>query len=314
MAYAIDPETEAVIAALNERFADAEVPARGDWKALRAMGDLTMAFLDAQVPPSPHVDLTIHHVPTDDGATIELRWYTREGATPGPAVVYAHGGGMVIGSAEQYSSWVARYTELTGVPFLSVDYRRAPEVTGETPMRDTFTALRWLIDNATGLGVDPARIAVMGDSAGGGIVAGVTILAREHRVPIAHQILIYPMLDDRLEQLDNLEPFATWTYDQNHTGWLALLGDDLGGDDVSPVCAPARLADCTGLPPAYVEVGDLDIFREEDIAYVRQLSRAEVPVEFHLLPGAPHGFDRFAPTSALTERAFADRTRVLRNL
>ena len=136
------------------------------------------------------------------------------------------------------------------------------------------------------------------------------ILARDHGVPLARQILIYPMLDDR-----NIAPgpiptaLLTWTYDNNFTGWNAALGDKRGTEVVSPVAAPARLTDFVGLAPAYVEVGDLDIFRDESISYAQQLARTGVAIELHVHPGAPHGFERFAPVSSLAQRAMADRTR-----
>jgi acetyl esterase/lipase len=222
---------------------------------------------------------------------------------------------MLMGDLDRYDSVVAAYVAATGVPFLSVQYRLAPEVTGTVPMRDTFAGLTWLLEHAAELGVDPARIAVMGDSAGGGIVAGVAIMARELGVALARQILVYPMLDDRnLIPVRAMEPFLTWTYDNNFTGWSALLGEQLGSADVSPVAVPARLADFGGLASAYVEVGDLDIFRDEDIAYAGGLAAAGVPVELHVHAGAPHGFDRFAPDSAVTRRAIADRIRVINSL
>lgn len=314
MTYVVDPEVEAAITALRERFGEAEPPERDDIKALRAGADTELTFLSSIVPPAPNVR-TAHFLTTaDDGSAISLRWYTRDDESPGSAVVYVHGGGMVLGSVDYYHTWVAWYVELTGIPFLAVEYRLAPEVTGTTPMTDTFAAVRWLIEHASEHGVDPARIAIMGDSAGAGIAAGVTILARERNIPLAHQILIYPMLDDQIPPQPALEPFVTWTWEQNWTCWHALLGDSLGTDAVSPVAAPARLTDHSGLPPAYVEVGDLDLFRDENIAYALALTRAEVPVEFHLRPGAPHGYDRLAPLSDLAQRAFADRIRVLRTL
>jgi acetyl esterase/lipase len=155
----------------------------------------------------------------------------------------------------------------------------------------------------------------MGDSGGGGVAAGAAILARDRHVPLAHQILIYPMLDDRNVTPDtSLERYATWTYDQNRTAWTAVLCEARGGPDVAAVAAPSRLVNLEGLAPAYVEVGDLDIFRDEDILYAYNLAHAGIPVELHVHPGAPHGFERLAPRSSLALRAFDDRTRVLRSL
>src|SRR5262249_47030311 len=151
--------------------------------------------------------------------------------------------------------------------------------------------------------VDPKRIAIMGDSAGGGLAAGLAIMARDRGVQLARQILVYPMLDDRNQTPNPLiAPLITWNYDDNFTGWSALLGKDFGTDRVSPVAAPARLKDFKGLAPAYLEVGELDIFRDENIAYAQQFALAGIPVEFHLHPGAPHGAERLAPTSALAGR------------
>lgn len=153
----------------------------------------------------------------------------------------------------------------------------------------------------------------MGDSAGGGLAAGVALLARDRGGPaLARQILIYPMLDDRTTTPDPaLTPFAFWTYDDNITGWGALLGDAAGGAEVSPYAAPARVADVVGLPTTYIEVGELDIFRDEDIEYARRLGAAGISTELHVHTGAPHGFDGFAPSTDVVRRAVADRHRVL---
>ncbi|GAB7044597.1 hypothetical protein JCM9533A_84480 [Catenuloplanes niger JCM 9533] len=199
---------------------------------------------------------------------------------------------------------------------LSVEYRRAPEFPFPTPIEDAYAALRWLHDHAPELGVDRDRIAVMGDSAGGGMAAALAILSSDRGGPkIAHQLLIMPMLDDRLAAPDpDIERYAVWSYDDSRTAWPALLGEAAGGPDVPPTAAPARLDDATGLPPAYLEVGQIDVFRDENLAYASTLSRAGVQVEFHMHPGAPHEFDSIAFTSDVARRAIADRVRVLRSL
>jgi acetyl esterase/lipase len=131
-------------------------------------------------------------------------------------------------------------------------------------------------------------------------------------VHVAKQILVYPMLDDRNTAPGPIpEGLITWSYDNNYTGWFTLLGDEVGSDSVSPVAAPARLVDFAGLASAYIDVGDLDIFRDESIAYAGGLARAGVPVELHVHPGAPHGFERFVPDSDVAQRAMADRVRAV---
>jgi acetyl esterase/lipase len=204
----------------------------------------------------------------------------------------------------------------SGVPMLQVEYRLAPEHPHPTPVEDCYAALGWLTAHAAELGVDPARIAVMGDSAGGGLAAGVALLARDRGGPaLARQVLVYPMLDDRTRTPDpEIVPYATWTYDDNVTGWDALLGEAAGTDDVSPYAAPARALELAGLAPAYIEVGELDAFRDEDVAYARRLAGAGVSTELHVHPGCPHGFESFAPATDVARRSTDDRVRVLRSL
>ena len=292
-----------------------DLPKRGDALALRKLLHTTFPddFADAQ--RGPDVSYQTLEVETDDGETLEMRWYTRSGTPTGSAVVYAHGGGMLSGTIEFYDPVVSWYVQATGVPFLTVEYRLAPEVTGTTPARDVFAGVRWLASHAEDLGIDPERIAIMGDSAGGGIAAGVAILARDASVSLARQILVFPMLDDRTIEPDaTLVASASWGYDDNYTGWHALLGGDLGTDRVSPYAAPARNDDFRHLPPAYIEVGSLDIFRDESVDYARRLWAAGVEAELHVLPGAPHGHDWLAYPSEYTARWKDHRFRAITTL
>ena len=172
---------------------------------------------------------------------------------------------------------------------LVVDYRVAPEFRIRLPLQDCYAALRWLAGHAGELGVDATRLAVMGDSAGGGLAAGLCLLARDRGGPaIAAQLLIYPMLDDRTRGGGAAGgTLLTWSYDDNATGWDALLC----GGTADGYAAPARADELAGLPPAYLDVGGLDIFAEEDVDFARRLITAGVPVELHVYPGCPHGFD-----------------------
>jgi acetyl esterase/lipase len=163
--------------------------------------------------------------------------------------------------------------------------------------------------------VDTGRLAIMGDSAGGGLAAGAAILARDAGIALARQILVYPMLDDRTTQSDpDIVSAATWSYDMNEVGWRAVLGETMRTAHVSPVVAPGRLTDARGLAPAYIEVGTLDVFRDECIRYALRLLEGNVDVELHVHPGIPHGHDSIAPTADVTGRSVADRLRVIRGL
>ena len=153
-------------------------------------------------------------------------------------------------------------------------------------------------------------------TAPGGLAAATALVTRDRGGPaLARQILVYPMLDDRNVSAPSPAPgVLLWTYEDNATGWGALLGEAAGGENVSAYAAPARARDLAGLPPAYIMVGDMDIFRDEDIAYAARLSAAGVPTELHVHPGAPHAFDFLAYGSTIAKRAFADELRVLQSL
>lgn len=243
------------------------------------------------------------HTKTSDGYDLLLRWFTKnDSPAPGSAVLYAHGGGMICLALENYDQALKRYVSASGVPFLAVEYRLAPEFPAPIPVTDTYAALQYLHAHAAELGVNPSRIAVMGDSAGGGIAASLTHYCKLKGGPsLAKQILIYPMLDDRnLVEDPNLAPFLMWTADDNKTGWGALLGDRMGGPNVHPTEAAGRMTvqDARGLPPAYIDVGELDLFREEDMEYAIKLGKAGVSCELHLLPSVPHAWDAMCPKAA----------------
>jgi acetyl esterase/lipase len=264
----------------------------------------------------PDVTVTEYQATAADGTAIPMRLYRKDGSWPGSLAVYFHGGGMFLCSIDTHDPICRNYTAASGVPLLSVDFRLAPEHPYPTSVEDCYAALGWAAEHAGELGVDPGHVAVMGESAGGGMAAGVALMARDRGGPaLKSQILLYPMLDDRTTTPDpEIAPFAMWTTDDNITGWGCLLGDAAGGPDVPGYAAPARERNLSGLPPAYIEVGQLDIFRSEDLDYAERLSRAGVDVEFHLRPGVPHAFEVVAPDSAVAHRAQDDRTRVLRAL
>jgi acetyl esterase/lipase len=216
------------------------------------------------------------------------------------ALIWIHGGGFVSGAAGIGQGLRATAQE-QGWLIVSVDYRLAPETRFAGSLADNYAALKWVHDNADRLGVDRGKIAVGGSSAGGGHAAMLAIAARDRReIPIAFQVLIYPMLDDRTASSRPARPGTgqfIWTPEANRFGWTSLLGYPAGSRTPPPGAVPARLADVKGLPPAFIGVGTLDLFYDEDIAYADALTVAGVPVDLAVVPAAFHAFDGIAPMS-----------------
>jgi len=225
-----------------------------------------------------------------------------------PAILHLHGGGYIGGRAEFSEALHGRMALKLDCVIVSVNYRLAPETPFPGALDDAYAALAWLVSDPE-MSVDPARVGVMGQSAGGGLAAALALLVRdrgEHRLAFQH--LIYPMLDDRTSLGRETDPYAgefVWTHPNNRYGWRALLGETAGSDDVSAYAAPARATDLAGLPPAFVATGALDLFADEDIDYARRLIRAGVATELHVYPGGFHTFDR-APAADVARRARAD--------
>lgn len=204
------------------------------------------------------------------------------------ALLYFHGGGFVSGSAQRDDPAVRDLALSLGIVIVSVDYRLAPETSFPGALEDAYDALAWLHENAGPLGVDPKRIAVRGNSAGGGLAASLALLARDlAQYPIAFLQLVYPMLDDRT-QGHSVAGRHVWTPTSNAYGWKAYLGSR---DPASGYAAPARSADLTGLPATWIGCGALDLFIEENLAFAQRLLQVGTPTELHVYPGAYHGFN-----------------------
>jgi acetyl esterase/lipase len=273
-----------------------------------------------QMPPAPPTTVTsIVELPAGaDGHRVQVRIYSPVGeGRDRPCVLWIHGGGYIFGSGlepdmrdPRLHGWVAAY----GCVVVSIDYRLAPEHPYPAALDDCYAALAWTTGAADELGIDPARIAVVGASAGGGLAAALGLLVRDRgEHAIAFLELIYPMIDDR-----NDTP-SSWNCDGpvlhrsgNLVAWHAYLGHEPGTGDVPAYAAPARADDLRGLPPTWIGVGTLDHFRDECVEYARRLLLADVPTELHVYPGAPHGFELIAPRAAVSRNCEHDLTDALR--
>jgi acetyl esterase/lipase len=236
---------------------------------------------------------------------------------PVPALYYIHGGGLIAGSPRDSLVEVVELAASAGAAVVSVDYRLAPETPHPGPIEDCYAGLTWLTSTADDLGVDSDRIVLIGGSAGGGLAAGLALLARDRGGPaVFGQLLMCPMLDDRNDSLSVLQlaELPMWNRSANEVGWTALLGAARGGPDVSPYAAPSRATNLSGLPPAFLDVGSVDSFRDEDVAFAARIWLAGGVAELHVWPGGYHGFDGIAPGAALSVAATSARVDWLRRL
>ncbi|MGW4214350.1 alpha/beta hydrolase [Lentzea sp. NPDC004789] len=270
----------------------------------------------ATYEPVHPVDIRDTSVPgPSDAPDVPVRIYApanRQGVVPG--LLYIHGGGFVLGDLDMFHAHVLRLVDELGVVIVSVDYRLAPEHPFPAPVEDCYAALQWVAAKADELGVDPERIGVAGESAGGGLAAGVALLARDRGGPsLCFQFLGIPELDDRLDTPSMREYVDTplWNRPNAIYSWTAYLGTEPGGDDVSPYAAPARATDLSGLPPAFVTTCQFDPLRDEGIEYARRLAHAGVHAELRHYPGTFHG-SSFVTSAAITRRMFADELEGMR--
>ena len=227
-------------------------------------------------------------------------------AEPGPAMLWIHGGGTIMGAAAQEDGFCRKLMNFTDVSIAAVDHRLAPEHPFPKPLEDCYAALLWLMRQPW---VDPARVAIGGASAGGGFAAALALLARDRaEVAPALQLLVYPMLDDRTGAVPQQRPRVMWSARDNQIAWRWYL------DGAEPDTAvPARRNDLAGLPPAWIGVGSLDLFHEESVAYARRLQDAGVPTHIEVAEGAFHAFDMIAPNASVSQRFFASQSRALRS-
>ncbi len=259
-----------------------------------SLDDAQVAMIRSVVPPrmeSPEVeteDLTLPGEPE-----IKVRVHRPKGATGSLPCVYSiHGGGYVLGSYNMDDALFNQLCPALGLIGVSVEYRLSPETPYPGPLEDCYRGLKWTYDNAEKLGIDRSRLGIRGISAGGGLAAGLALLTRDRgEIPLAFQLLDCPMLDDRQRTASSQQTgLPVWSRESNTYGWRSYLGDLYGTDDIPYTAAAARAEDLTGLPPAYVSVGTVDGFLDEDVEYAMRLNHSGIPTELHLYPGACHGY------------------------
>ncbi|MFF8594277.1 alpha/beta hydrolase [Streptomyces sp. NPDC015220] len=234
-----------------------------------------------------------------------------------PVLYHVHGGGMVLGCNRLGVNTALAWAKELDAVVVSVEYRLAPEHPHPAPVEDVYAGLLWTAEHAGELGADPGRIVLVGASAGGGLAAALALLLRDRKGPRPMaQMLMSPMLDDRNDtpSARQMAGVDVWDRRANETAWTALLGDRRGAPDVSPYAAPARAEDLSGLPPAFLDVGSAETFRDEVVAYASRIWQAGGVAELHVWPGGCHGFDGLAPRAALTRSAARARLDWLRRL
>jgi len=308
----LDPELRGPITELMGEFVSlADIP------AARAAEGKMMEAVKAQTPVLQPVEVEVGVLPGSEGAPdVTVRIYRPEGRKAVlPALLWIHGGGYVLGSIEYEDATCARLAAETDCVTVAVEYRLAPENPFPAPLEDCYAALRWMAASADELGIDRSRIAIGGASAGGGLSAGLALLARDRgEIDIAFQLLVYPMLDDRnaAPASEVLQDAIFWTRENNLVAWRSYLGREPGGEGVSGYASASRAAELEGLPPACVTVGDQDLLVDEDIDYARRLIRAGVPTELHVYPGGCHSLDMLVPQADISRRFTSDLVRALK--
>lgn len=265
-----------------------------------------MAAASAAIPLSDAVSRTDHEIA--GGPVVRVhRPVETERVGPLPAVLWLHGGGLVMGDRFQDDARFDRWCVRHGMVAVTVDYRLAPEAPYPAALDDGHAALVWVGEQASALGVDPDRLGIGGDSAGGGLAAAVALLARDRSsVALAFQLLIYPMLDDRGITASSRRPVPVWPPEANAYGWRSYLGSRVGAAEVERYAAAARAEGLAGLPPTYLTVGAEDGFVDEGIDYAQRLVAAGAPVDLRVHAGLPHGFDVLAPRAPAVRQAMRD--------
>ena len=287
-----------------------------DIPAARAALHAVFAAVDT-TPPNPAVARTDHRAPGLPGSpAVELRSFRPVDAHETlPCVYWIQGGGYVLTAPDVDDQWCEEIAHTQRCVVISVKWRRAPEHPFPAASDDCFAGLSWAVKSASDLRLDVERVIVAGASSGGGAAAALALRVRdEGQFSILHQVLLYPMLDDRnvTASSHSVTDPELWNRKNNLLAWRAFLGTAHGRDDISPYAAPTRAKSVEGVAPATLLTAELDLFVDENIEYAQRLMHAGVPTELHVYPAACHGFDRLVPTAAVSRRLLADRDAAFR--
>ncbi len=274
--------------------------ARATRRALSETAGTNLSIMD-------HIVFEDHLIPeAGNNPNLRIRVYRPETTSgPVPALLWVHGGGYVVGSIDAEVSIMQRLVDEVGCIVVAVEYRLAPEHPYPMPLDDCYQALSWLFANTDKLGINADKVAIAGISAGAGLAAGLALMARDRGdYKIIFQLLLCPMLDDRNEQPSTHMDLTGISWDRlcNQNGWQAYLAGPYQ-EGLHSYAAPSRVENLSNLPPAYISVGSLDLFLDEDMQYARRLLEAQVAAELHVFPGGIHAFEYFVPSARLSSRA-----------
>jgi acetyl esterase/lipase len=280
--------------------------------------ELRRATIAALAPPwLEDIAVEERQIPGADGNPgVTIFIVNAKPGASGPAILHLHGGGFNAGSSRAGMCNIQELASALDCVVVSVEYRLAPETPYPGALADNYAGLRWMHENAAAIGADPARIAILGESAGGGHAAMLAIAARDRGTyPICFQALIYPMLDDRTGSTqpvpEHIGAFG-WNEETNRFGWQCFLGQAPGTETVPVAAVPSRMGNLAGLPPTFIGVGTLDLFVAENTLFAQRLIDAAVPTELIVVPGAIHGFDTLAKESAVARRFTSIKLAALR--
>jgi acetyl esterase/lipase len=274
---------------------------------------LRQMLAETPVPPNPNIVISNHFAKGPAGDLAVRVYSPRNAVGKSPGLVFIHGGGMIMGGIDSEDGTCQMLADRLGSVVASVDYRKAPESPYPAAPEDCYAGANWVFDNAEMLGVDPENIGVYGESAGGGLAVAVALMARDRGGPrFSFMAAIYPMIDDRNTSASShlVTDVGIWDRAASLEAWGWYLGDR----EPDHYAAPARALDLAGLPPTFIDVGEIDMFRDEDIDFAKRLAEAGGRVEFHLWPGAYHASEYFAPDAKLSVRIWNARVEGIRSL